>query len=389
MVPIYAVAFLLGIFALGDIIAQKTKAMISTVLVIVIALLVGFWVGLPANIMNYSGVSAVAMPMAAVLIVGIGSTIDVKTFIKQWKTVLISLFGAIGGVLTIMFLGQFVMGRYMAFVAGPVFAGANAAILILIDALTNNEMVHLIPFILLVFVTDNLIGIPIASIVLKKEAKLFIKDKEKVAKYAKMSLEGATKTKRLINMPEIFNKPSVIFLRIALVASLSFYVSTLTQGRLHFLVACLILGVIFTEIGFLEKQSLQKTESYGFVVFVTTVFIFGSLADTSPTTMLSLIGPLLVTIGAGFLGLIVVSVAVSKLLGVSYWMGIAMATSCSFGMPTTFLIPKEVANAIGTTQEEKAAIENYMVPNMITAGFTSVTIASVFIAQFAISILFG
>jgi len=389
MTPIYAFTFLIIVFALGDIIAEKTKAIVSTVLVVIVLLLISFWLGLPAGIIEDSQIRGIGMVLISILIVGIGSNIDIKKLLSQWKTCIIALVGAIAGVIVIMFVGQFIIGREMAFVAGPIFSGTQVAILILIDALTENEMTYLIPFILLVFVTDNLFGIPIASWVLKKEARLFVKDKEAIKKYAKMTLDDDPNTKRLINVPAFLKKPSGIFTRIAIVACISFFLSGLTGDRIHFFVMCLIMGVVFTELGFLEKQSLMKTQSYSFVVFATTVVIFGTLSDTTPQMFFSLIVPLLITIGLGFIGVLVASVIISKALKVSPWMGIAMGVACSFGMPTTFLIPKEVAGAIGETDEEKAAIENYMMPNMVTAGFVSVTIASVFIAQVAVLLLFG
>ena len=45
MTPILALAVLLFIYALGEMIAQKSKAVLSTVLAIAILLLAGFWSG--------------------------------------------------------------------------------------------------------------------------------------------------------------------------------------------------------------------------------------------------------------------------------------------------------------------------------------------------------
>jgi len=389
MIPIYAFAFLLVIFAIGDIVADKTKALMSTVLVVILLLLVSFWFNLPATVIADSGVSAVGMPLVVVLIVGIGSNMDLKELASQWKTCVIALLGALSGVALIMFVGQLIMGRYMAFSAATVFSGTNAAILILNDALTTNGMLYLMPFLLLVFVTDNLIGIPVASIVLKKEARLFVKDKDAVKKYALMTSETTTERKRLITMPDFMKQPSGVIARIAMVGAFSFWLSSLTQGHVHFLVMCLIMGVVFTEIGFLDKASLPKTQASSFVIFAATVVIFGSLADTTPQMFIDVIGQLLLTLGIGFLGVIIGSFFIGKALKVSPWLAIAMGVSCSFGMPTTYLIPKEVASTIAETDEERIAIENYLTPNMVTAGFVSVTIASVFIAQLTITLLFG
>ena len=389
MYTIYALTTLISIFAVGNIIAEKTKAMISTVFVCVIFLLIGFWIGLPANIMGYSFLQPLGIPLAGMLVISVGSNMDLTILRKQWQTVVIAVLGALFGVATIMLVGQLFLGRYMAFVAGPIFAGTQVATLMLSEAVNANGMPYLVPFILLIFVSDNLLGIPLTSFILRKEARLFLKDKEKISKYAKATAEISTVRKRLFNMPEALKTPTGVFARIALGASLSFWLASLTNGRVHFLVMCLFIGVLLGELGFLERQALQKSKSESFIMLVVTMFIFGGLADTSPSMILGFMFPLLVTLATGFLGVLVSAFFISKCLKVSPWMGMAMAASCSYGMPATILIPTEVSDAVGQTEEEVTALKNYMVPNMVTAGFASVTLASVFIAQIAVSLIFG
>ena len=393
MMSIYAFAFLVVIFAIGDIVADKTKALLSTVLVAIVLLLVSFWIGLPETVINDSGIAAVGMPLVVVLIVGIGSNMDLRALIGQWKTCIIALLGALSGVILIMFIGQFILGRYTAFTAATVFSGTNVALLLLTDALTNNNMMYLMPFLLMVFISDNLVGIPVASHVLKKSARIFVKDKKAVKKYAMMTLEDVTKHERLISMPDFVKQPSGVLGRIIIVGAFSFWLSSFIRQHtgldIHFLVMSLIMGVIFTEIGFLDKASLPKTQASSFVILAATVVIFGSLADTTPRMFLEAIGPLLLTLIIGFIGVIIGSFFLGKALKVDPWLAIAMGVSCSFGMPTTFLIPKEVAATIAENEEERIAIENYQQSSMVTAGFVSVTISSVFIAQLSITILFG
>lgn len=389
MPAVYAFAIILCLFAIGEIIATKTKAMVSTVFVVIVLLMIGFWLGLPANIIGYAQISGIALIMASATIISVGSSFNFKTLLVQWKTVIIALGSALAGVLLIWFVGQLFLGRYTAFAAGSIFAGTQAAIMMFTEAFTEHGMLDLIPFLILVFATDNLVGIPVCSYVLRREARRFIADPAAVEQYAQSSAEQTQASRKLLRIPEFLNKPSGIFLRIVLVSALSWWVSDLTGGRLHFLVASLILGVIFGELGFLPNDALNRTQSYLIVTFIITVFIFGALSDTTPRMILNMIGPLLFTLGAGFAGVLIAAVILGKLLHVSPWLAIGMGVSCSFGMPTTFIIPKEVAAEFGRTPQESQAIENYMIPNMVTAGFVSVTIASVFIAQFALLYLFG
>jgi len=389
MNTIYAFTTLLTIFAIGNAVAEKTKAVLSTVFICVVLLLLGFWSGLPADIISYSFLQQLGIPMAGILVIGVGSNMDLRVLGKQWRTVIIAVVGALFGVASIMLIGQLILGRYMAFVAGPIFAGTQVATIMLSEAVTNNNMPYLVPFILLIFVSDNLLGIPVTSLILKKEARLFLQDKNQVKKYATITAEQSSKKKRLIKIPDVLKSPSGVFARISLGASLSFWLASLTKGHVHFLVVCLFVGVILGELGFLEREAMKNSKAESFIMLVVTVFIFGGLADTSPSMLLGLLIPLMITLGAGFLGVLVSSFFLAKALKVSPWMGMAMAASCSYGMPATILIPKEVSEAVGQTEEEKTALKNYMVPNMVTAGFSSVTFASVFIAQIAVSLIFG
>jgi len=389
MNTIYAFTVLLGIFAIGNVVAEKTKAILSTVFVCVVLLLIAFWSGLPANILNYSFLQPLGIPMAGILVIGVGSNMDLRVLGRQWRTVIIAILGALFGVASIMLIGQVFLGRYMAFVAGPIFAGTQVATLMLSEAVVQHDMSYLVPFILLIFVSDNLLGIPITSFILKREARVFLRNRELVKRYATVTEEESQERKTLIKIPEVLKSSTGVFARIAIGASLSFWLASLTQGHVHFLVMCLFIGVLLGEVGFLEKESLKNSKAESFIMLVVTVFIFGGLADTSPSMLLGLVGPLLITLGAGFLGVLVSAFFLAKALKVSPWMGMAMAASCSYGMPATILIPKEVSEAMGQSEEEVAALKNYMVPNMVTAGFASVTFASVFIAQIAVTLIFG
>ena len=389
MAPIYALTVLIAIFALGEIVAEKTKAFLSTTLVIALVLLGLFWAGLPANILNYGAISAIGMNLVGILIAGIGNMMDFSSLKKQWKTALISLLGVISGVALIMGAGTLILGRYMAISGAPIFAGTNAATLIMIDVLNERGMEDLITFIILILVSQNFIGIPLASISLRKEAKRFLQNKKDIEFYAALNDDEAALggNKKILSLPNVLQKPSGVFTRLAIVASISFWLAGLTNGHVHFLVMSLIMGIVFTELGFLEKNALMKTHAFGFIVFVTTVVIFSNLADTTPQMLLNMIGPLLITLGIGVLGVGISSLIMSKLLKVSPFLALAMGLTCTFGFPTTLLMPREVAEAVGGNEQEKEAIRNYLTPNMVTAGFVGVTIASVFIAGFAASIL--
>jgi hypothetical protein len=68
-------------------------------------------------------------------------------------------------------------------------------------------------------------------------------------------------------------------------------------------------------------------------------------------------------------------------------MCLAVGVCCLFGFPGTFIVSQEVANAVGETSEERDFILTGILPKMLVSGFTTVTIASVFLAGFLVKLL--
>lgn len=392
MEAIYALTILMAIFAFGEIVAKSTKAILSTTLVISLVLMISFWCGLPSDIFDRAGVSSMGMILVGLLITSLGTMMDFYELKRQWKTVLISLAGVVLGVALIIFAGQFLVGKNMALAGAPIFAGGNTAALIMTKAFSDKGIDALGVFCILMLVTQNFVGIPIASVLLRKEAKLFISKPENIALYADAvevsdSDTAGKKTRKPLQLPASFDRPSVILTKLGLIACVSFFLSGLTGGKVHYFVVALLLGVLFCELGFLDKNILNKSDSGGFIIFATTVVIFSSLAKTTPAMLASMIIPLAVCLALGTIGVGIAGIVAGRILKVSPYLAITIGLTCTFGFPTTMLMPKEVAGAIGTDKAEQEAIVNYLTPNLITAGFVTVTIASVIIAGVVVAMI--
>lgn len=111
------------------------------------------------------------------------------------------------------------------------------------------------------------------------------------------------------------------------------------------------------------------------------------LCSPAPQQVVSVLVPLLAAAVLGVTGTVAVGFVAGKLLKVPFGLAVSLGISCTFGFPTTMLIPQEVSEAIGRNDREKAAILNYLLPKMLTAGFVTVTIASVLIAGFVVNML--
>ena len=147
------------------------------------------------------------------------------------------------------------------------------------------------------------------------------------------------------------------------------------------------MGAVFFALGFLEKGIMSKTQSGGLITFFVTILIFSNLATTTPQQVLSVLPALLLSAACGVAGTVLLGFIFAKVMNFPFGLAVSFGISCTFGFPTTMLIPQEVAEAFGRTETEKAAILNYLLPKMLTAGFVTVTIASVLIAGVVVRML--
>ena len=169
MTPVLALTILLCIYAAGELIAQKTRAVFSTVLSIAILLLLSFWSGiLPQTIIEDAQVTGFGNIIAGLLIVSLGTTIDFPELRRQWKVVVISLLCVSGAVAAIIGIGIPLVGRNMAISSAPIFAGGSAATLIMTTALDEKGLTAASTLCIALYVTQKFIGIPIASFLLRR-----------------------------------------------------------------------------------------------------------------------------------------------------------------------------------------------------------------------------
>ena len=212
-------------------------------------------------------------------------------------------------------------------------------------------------FATLVMCAQGFVGYPVASLCLKSEAKR-IKAKLNSGELSASDLEASKAAegshKKLIPpLPAALNTPNAILAKVVLVALQSVTVSGLFHDAVNKLVWCLIFGVLCKEIGFLDENALGKANATGIVM---PIIVIGSIAFS------------------------VVSILVGKIFGYSWQMSMAIGSSCLFGFPGTVIISNEVSESTGTTAEEKAFINEQIMPKMLVAGMVTVSITSVLVA---------
>lgn len=389
MNPILAITVLICIVGLGEIISVKSKATISTMLFVGIFLLIAFWIGLPKDIYPASGLFSIAGICVGLLLTHMGTLLNFNELKAQWKTVIIGFSAAIFIIISINLLGPIIMDKTMALASSPIVAGGLVAQLAVSGVMQQKGLLEVEIFCLLVLVLQSLAGIPAASIILKKEARRFVESGEIKNYLDKENSKAITKkrNKLIPPLPPAYQKPAVLLGKAAIITYLGFYISGLTGGTINNLLLCMILGVIFTELGFLENCILDKAKASGIVLIFITLVVFSSINKATPDMVLNMIGPVVMVIALGIIGILVSGYLTGKILKVAPMMAIAIGLTALFGFPATYYISKEVSEAMSNNEEEREALELYILPKMVTAGFATVTIASVIIVGFIVNML--
>ena len=380
-----AAAIIFVVFAVGDMISAKTKAIVSMLLVASVVFLLGFWAGIfPTTMFADSTLLSMAGLLVTLLLVHLGTTIKLRDFGAQWRTVIISAVACIAISVAVFFIGQLIIDRGFALVGAPILSVGVVATLQMQSMAQDAGREELAVFATLVMCAQGFVGYPVASLCLKSEAKR-IKAKLNSGELSASDLEASKAAegshKKLIPpLPAALNTPNAILAKVVLVALLSVTVSGLFHDAVNKLVWCLIFGVLCKEIGFLDENALGKANATGIVMPIITLSIFTNLASATPQMVGSMIVPLLVVIVIGSIAFSVVSILVGKIFGYSWQMSMAIGSSCLFGFPGTVIISNEVSESTGTTAEEKAFINEQIMPKMLVAGMVTVSITSVLVA---------
>lgn len=398
MSQMLALVILVFILFIGDFVAVRTKAWVPSIFVCAVLFLAGYWTFFPKEIVSLAGVPpVVATMMMYLLITNMGTLLSLQELKKQWKTVVIALSGILGIIVVLFAVGTFLFGFETIVVAIPPLVGGVVSSLIMSEAAQEAGLTSLSVFAIVIYVMQGFAGYPITSIVLKKEGKKLLTEYRNGRLAAKESIGEAAVTKeepksqfKLINsIPEKYNTEFFKLFRLALVAYLAYLVSTVLAPIVEIspFVLCLLFGVIASSIGLLEKQVLQKANSFGIAILVLILFVLDGLKNASPTMMLEIIYPLVGTIILGVIGMYIFSFIAGKMLKVSKNMAFAVSLTALYGFPADYIITNEVIKSLTDDKEEQDMLTSYMLPPMLVGGFITVTIVSVILAGIFVGFL--
>lgn len=103
------------VFAIGDFVSDKTHAIIPVLLFASVTFLILFWTGVvPTTLFTDAGLIAISNMMTGIFIVNMGTLLDFKEFVSQWKTVVLGLAIVIVGGILMFFAARPVLGNNFA-----------------------------------------------------------------------------------------------------------------------------------------------------------------------------------------------------------------------------------------------------------------------------------
>ncbi len=386
LTQLQAILVVLVFFSLGDLIASKTKAMMSMRFISSALILAAFWLGMPADLFKTTGLMNLAMTFIPVLMVHMGTMIDGRAMLAQYKTVIIALLTMCAASGAVLLIGSPLIGMNYALTATGPISGGNVAMLIMSAAAQEKGLNDILVFVTMLLILQSFVGVPIASFCLRREARRL---KVEFANGAQ-ALAAAEKTERKKLVPPLPKKlrtPFILLCKTFLVAALAVAAAKLTGNKIHPFVMALVFGVVAYELGFLEGRILEVAASSGLSIFIMLLPTYVNLSKATPQMVLSLLFPIVVSFAAAVVGLIVSSLVISKVAHTSFDLTLAIGSCCLIGFPGTFIVSDEVARTYGDTEEEHKFIESRIMPQMLVSGFTTVTIASVFLAGFLVNFM--
>ena len=393
MQMLLAAGILALFFVVAEYISKKTHGMLSAFFLVCVFLLIGTWTVFgkmypKTDIVETSGALGIIYVSCGLYLTHIGTMITIRDLLNEWKTVLIGFLAvAVIGVVGCL-IGSRIMDPALAYAGTPVVAGGAAANLIVTDALTALEAAKGIDlttakvFAVLVLALQFIIGTPICSVIIRQDAEECLKS-GRIEQYRKLAKplddHAAVESKTLIRLPEMFQTPMGSLCVAIFVSLVGTIIGKLTG--VSFLLWCMLLGVLCRTIGLLPANVLNASHSDGYIVFAACCYVIRGMKDATPELCASLVLPLVEIFALGILAIAAAGFLASKIFHMSFKMCFAIGLTAMFGAPGTVYISEEVSSGVANGNEaDRLALRAYILPKMMIAGFSTLTVGSVILA---------
>ncbi|MCD8148769.1 MAG: hypothetical protein LUE92_04215 [Clostridiales bacterium] len=380
------------VFALGDIVGHFTKGKLSAMMIVMLLFLVGFLTGVfPSDIIDQAGLTQLANLAIAMVLFNMGTTINIRQLIREWRTVCMAALCMVASCV-LMLVAIPLIGADTVLIGMPVINGAAMATSLMTAAATEKGLTTAAALCAVIYSVQKLVGAPIASAMGLKYARKLVAD-FRTDPEAKMAAFQTKQTGITSDKVPFYEKHRDLYtanINIAIVCIGAWLARCLGDVTpVNYAIWALLLGSFSGIGGYVPPKPLQRSNSYGLLM----IAIFGSIIPSLAAVSLSDLGTMaiqtIILFALAVLGIFIVS----YLLPIGKWLvgdkDLAMGIGVEqfLGFPSNVVICREVAEAVGETPDEKTYIEDTLNVPYVVGGITVVTILSVLLAGFVISLL--
>ncbi len=397
MTPIYAALILIAILALGDYISIITKAKVPMLFVCLFGYLILVWSGMPKDLISISTLGPLGGMLVPILIVHMGTLIPFNQIKEQWRSIVVALIGLViaGGFILLTISPIFGYNKAVAGCA-PVLGGIIAA-LVTADGLKAVGHPELLVIAMAILGIQGLVGMPIASNVLKKYAVL-IKEKikrgeitsdsvskEKVTEEIQYGTDENPSPKYKALVPRKFEVHTIMLFKLLLGGALAFFLGKITP--IAYSIWALFIGMVGAYFGIYRGKMLNRANSFGLAMAALIILVLGSMNNVTFKLFTTQLPAILSILAIGTIGLLLGGVIGAKIVKWPKELSIPVVLTAEFGFPGNYLISDEVARSTGSNKKERDIIMDKILPPMLVGGYTTVTITSIIIASILIKTL--
>lgn len=371
------------VYGVGDLLGVITKAKISSVFVVMFTFLVLFMTDVfPADIIDRAGLTSMASMSAALLIFHMGTTINLKQLINEWRTVVTAILSMLVVALVVLLLIP-VIGYENAIVAIPVLNGGIISTQIMSEAATNAGLAVPAALAAILYAVKKFAGSYPASMLGVREAKDVL-EKYRANPNDPMFIDSSTDTAEgkqgfAVRNQKYFTDFVCIMITVFF-AWVSVALGTLIP-QINMSIWALVLGAVLGYFNLVPARILDKGKSSGIISMLTYAVIIPSLANINFEELSDLAFQVIVILGVTIIALIVFFTVLPgyKIIG-SKSLAAGVSLTQYLGFPATFLISNEVAKAVTDDPKEQEVVLNRIMPSYVVGGMTTVTVFSIVIA---------
>ncbi len=376
------------VFALGDIVGKITKGKLSGMMVVMLLFLVGFLTKLiPADIIDQGGLTALSKLAIAMVLFNMGTTLNVKQLIEEWRTVLMAALCMLASCL-VMLLVSPIIGFDTMLVGMPVINGAAMATSLMASAAAEKGLATAAALCAVIYSVQKFVGAPIASAMGIRYGKKLLKAyRENPAQFKKQETgNGASAKIFFADKHKEWYSANVMMALVAAGSWVAHILGDLTP--INYSIWALLLGVVCAASGLVPTKPLQKSNSYGLMMVAVFGSIIPSLAKVSLSDLGTMAFQTIVLFAAALIGVALVGWVFPtwKLVG-DKDLAVGIGVEQFLGFPSNVVICREVGDAVGETPEEKAFIEDTLNVPYVVGGITVITVLSTMLAGFVINML--